>query len=313
MPGQVAVVFHYERKIAAPHGARQSGQRQAGQIERGQFQMVSAPRNPASDHVGSHPRRCRPASCRARSGSAYRKCPRQNRRCGCSNCAPPDRSNWRVRERKPRRSPTAAADARSPPNCRPRIRCVPVAVALALRIPVHDPGSKPVRAMLDAHGAALRAQIEIAGRLGARDLRIQGAPLRAGFAALDAEALLDAQPTPVRGAGIDSHVVGVHALVADLLRAVVHHLECGSRPAIPGCHCVVSRPGAFRRAGSSARARNIRWASRSAMRPSPRRRSFAPGPPRGGSAVCHRSNATVVRRPSCRSTRVGSGSPVRPS
>ncbi len=39
---QVAIVFHHEGEIAAPHGAGQTGQRQARQIQGRHFQMVSA-------------------------------------------------------------------------------------------------------------------------------------------------------------------------------------------------------------------------------------------------------------------------------
>ncbi len=97
--------------------------------------------------------------------------------------------------------------------------------SLALRSRYTTPVTRPVRAVFDPRGAALVAQVQISGRLGARNLRVQRAPLGPGLASLDAEALLDAQPAAIRRPGVDGHVVGVHALVADALRAVVHHLE----------------------------------------------------------------------------------------
>src|SRR5262245_14565339 len=87
--------------------------------------------------------------------------------------------------------------------------------------------------MLDARRHRLDAQLEISRCLRLWDLGVERAPLGARLAPLHAKALLNAEPAAIlAGPGIDRHVIGVHALVAELLRARVHDLEVvGSRHA----------------------------------------------------------------------------------
>src|SRR5580704_12789040 len=92
-------------------------------------------------------------------------------------------------------------------------------------IAVDDAVDAPVLTVFDAQRAAQDAQIQIAGRFGAGDLRVERAPFRARLASLNAETLLYAHSPLVGCAGIDGQVAGMHLLVADALRAVVHHLE----------------------------------------------------------------------------------------
>src|SRR5450631_3982863 len=94
--------------------------------------------------------------------------------------------------------------------------------------------------MLDSCDKAFTAQVEPAAGLGLRNLRIQGAPLGAGLAALRAETLLNAKPSAVACARIDRQIVGVHALVTHAPRAGIHHLEIvrggHARIAVAACH-----------------------------------------------------------------------------
>src|SRR6185312_16598796 len=103
------------------------------------------------------------------------------------------------------------------PRFLPLLAALAVAVDHACDLAIHP--------MLDAQGPTLDTQIEFASGLGARNLGVERAPLRTRLAALHTEPLLDAEPALVRRARIDGHVVRVHALVADALRTVVHHLE----------------------------------------------------------------------------------------
>ena len=145
-----------------------------------------------------------------------------------------------------------------------------LALLVALRVAVDDRVDTAVRAMLDPHGVAAQPQVEVAGRLGARDLRIQRAPLGAGLAPLDAEALLDAHAALVRRPRVHGEVSRVHAAVSDPPRAVIHDLEVArrrqARIALPAGHeqpplgefvvalelAVVDRPVDQRRAGEGA-------------------------------------------------------------
>src|SRR5580700_211849 len=55
-----------------------------------------------------------------------------------------------------------------------------LSLLLALRIAVDDPSDESLIAVFDSQRPALCAQIQVARRLGARDLGVQGAPLGAG-------------------------------------------------------------------------------------------------------------------------------------
>jgi hypothetical protein len=61
-----------------------------------------------------------------------------------------------------------------------------------------DSGRPTTGAVFDPGREAAAAQVEPAGRLGARDLGVERARLGVGRAALDAEALLAAQRQPGR-------------------------------------------------------------------------------------------------------------------
>ena len=92
-------------------------------------------------------------------------------------------------------------------------------------VEVHDARHFALVVVLDPRRVTLGAQLEPAGFLRRRNLGVQGRPLGAGLAALEAEAELLAGAAPVAWLAVDRHAPGVAVLVAYLRRAVVEHLE----------------------------------------------------------------------------------------
>src|SRR5437879_7993536 len=80
----------------------------------------------------------------------------------------------------------------------------------ALSINVHDRIGPPGSIVLDAHGVALRAQLEVASRLGARHLGIERRPLGADRTTAHAESNLQARGPPVVRLRVNSHVACVN-------------------------------------------------------------------------------------------------------
>ena len=100
-----------------------------------------------------------------------------------------------------------------------------LAVLSAVRGGVHHAVDDPLVVVGDGERLALRTEIQVAGGFGFRYLGVQGRPLGARLAALEAEPELLAGTASVPGPAVDGHASGVHALVAETRGAVPHHLE----------------------------------------------------------------------------------------
>ncbi len=96
---------------------------------------------------------------------------------------------------------------------------------IAVLVEILDAGHLAAVVMQDARDMGVIAHLEVAGRLAARDVGIGRRPLRAPFAALEAEAGLLAGHAVVVIGGVDRHVAGVDLLVAKRVGALFQHLE----------------------------------------------------------------------------------------
>src|SRR5690606_38694210 len=94
----------------------------------------------------------------------------------------------------------------------------------AFGIDINDPCRLAVRVMLDSQHLAFGADFEIAGRLAAGQFGIERRPFRAGFAALEAEADLQAGWAFVARFAVDRHAAGADLRIADLPRAGFENL-----------------------------------------------------------------------------------------
>ena len=94
--------------------------------------------------------------------------------------------------------------------------------------------------MLDAGYMGLGPDLEIASGFGLGNFGVQRGPLGAALATLEAKAQLHAAATAVARLAVDSHVAGVHFLVAQLGRTGVHDLEVvvagQARNTVGACH-----------------------------------------------------------------------------
>jgi hypothetical protein len=102
-----------------------------------------------------------------------------------------------------------------------------LALLLAVLVEIDDAGHLASGVVLDARDVALGAHLEPARGLAGRDLGVEGRPLGAGLAALEAEPELLAGAAAVARLRVDRHAPGVDLLVAELLGAGLEHLVVG--------------------------------------------------------------------------------------